>query len=393
MATNVPPPVPAVAGTGGGERAAAQPGGRGQPGGPGGPGQPGGIGTLAGYGRAALERLAPPVADYLEGGAGAEHTLRANAARFAEIRLAPRVLTDVRDLDTSVELPGGVRAEHPVMLAPTGAHRLFHPGGEHATAEGAAAAGAPYVVSSYSTTAFADIAAGTDGPLWFQLNPLPDPAYMRETVRSVAAAGARAVAVTLDTPVAGTRDRQGWNGLDLPDGLTYPMLGRYAGARPDPAVRSIYRPALDAGFTWADLAALIADSPVPVVAKGVLRGDDAARLVDLGAAAIWVSNHGGRNLDTGPATIDALPRVAAAVGGRVPVLLDGGVRRGTDVLKALARGATAVLIGRPALYGLTVAGAAGVRRVVDVLRTELEMALALCGVTSVRDLGPDVLWD
>ncbi|MFF5989916.1 alpha-hydroxy acid oxidase [Prauserella flavalba] len=345
--------------------------------------------TLGEYERAALERLAGPVADYLLGGAADEHTLRANTGRFADIRLAPRVLTDVRHLDTSAEVPG-IRLEHPVMLAPTGAHRLFHPRGELATAEGAAQAGAAYVVSSYSTTSFAEIAAATDGPLWFQLNPLPDPEFQERIVRDVAALGARAVVVTVDTPVPGTRNRQRWNGLDLPEGLTYPMLGALAGLRPKAG--AIHRPALDAGFGWADLARLIAACPVPVVVKGVLRGDDAARLVDLGVAAVWVSNHGGRNLDTAPAAIDALPHVASAVAGRVPVLLDGGVRRGTDVLKALALGACAVLIGRPALCGLAVGGAAGVRHVVDVLRTELEMAMALCGVTTVREVTTDVLW-
>lgn len=334
--------------------------------------------------------LGKDVAGYLAGGAADEHSTRWNADRFAEIRLAPRVLTDVRDLDTSADLLG-TRLDHPILLGPTGAHRLFHPDGERATAAGAA--GTVYVVSSYSTTAFGDLAADAAGPLWFQLNPVPDPDFVRETVRGAVAAGARAIVVTLDTPVAGTRDRQSWNGLDLPEGMSYPMLGRYGGLRPDPAVRSIYRPALDAGFTAPDLARIVAEAGVPVVAKGVLRAGDAATLVDLGVAGIIVSNHGGRNLDTVPATIDALPGVVRAVGGRVPVLLDGGIRRGTDVLKAIALGARAVLVGRPALWGLTARGADGVRHVIDVLRTELEMAMALCGVTSLGAAGSDVLWE
>lgn len=337
-----------------------------------------------------MASLGTDVAGYLAGGAADEHSVRWNADRFAEIRLAPRVLADVRALDTTADLLGS-RLDHPILFGPTGAHRLFHPGGERATAAGAA--GTVYVVSSYSTTAFADLAADAAGPLWFQLNPLPDAGFVRETVRGAVAAGARAIVVTLDTPVAGIRDRQSWNGLDLPDGMSYPMLGRYAGLRPDPALRSIHRPALDAGFTAPDLARIVADAGVPVVAKGVLRADDATRLVELGVAGIVVSNHGGRNLDTVPATIDALPGVVRAVGGRVPVLLDGGIRRGTDVLKAIALGARAVLVGRPALWGLTAGGADGVRHVIDILRTELEMAMALCGVTSLGAAGSDVLWE
>ncbi|MEV0618415.1 alpha-hydroxy acid oxidase [Nonomuraea sp. NPDC050404] len=342
------------------------------------------------YERAAMDSLGSDIAGYLAGGAADEHTTRWNAARFADLRLVPRILTDVRSLDTSADLFGS-RLEHPILLGPTGAHRLFHPGGEHATAAGAA--GTVYVVSSYSTTAFADLAANAAGPLWFQLNPLPDAGFVRETVRGAVAAGARAIVVTLDTPVAGTRDRQSWNGLDLPDGMSYPMLGRYAGLRPDPAVRSIHRPALDAGFTAPDLERIVAEAGVPVIAKGVLRPGDAATLIGLGVAGIIVSNHGGRNLDTVPATIDALPGVVRAVDGRVPVLLDGGIRRGTDVLKAVALGARAVLVGRPALWGLTAGGAEGVRHVIDVLRTELEMAMALCGVTSLGAAGSDVLWE
>ncbi len=351
-----------------------------------------------------LEKLAeaalPATAwDYLAGGAADEHTVRANIERWSRIALAPRCLVDVSRIDTSLRLLGH-RFAHPVLLAPTAAHRLYHPDAEHETARGAAAAEALWVQSTSATVAVEEAATATAGPWWFQLYVQRDRAFTRALIARAVAAGAAAIVVTVDTPVLGARDRdQRTEGG--PSGSTYPNLRGLdlsTSAPGDAAVadlpqrRRVYVGHLDPSLTWADLEVMCAQTPVPVIPKGILRPDDAIRAVEAGAGAVIVSNHGGRNLDTVPATADALAGVVAAVAGRVPVLVDGGIRRGTDIAKALALGASAVLIGRPYVWGLAVGGAEGVRFVVEVLRTELEMAMGLLGAATLADLGPDVLW-
>ena len=348
-----------------------------------------------------LARRALPASawDYLAGGAADEHTLRANIERWSRFELAPRCLVDVSRIDTSVELLGH-RLAHPVLLAPTAAHRLYHPDAEHETARGAAAAAALWVQSTSATVAVEEAATSTGAPWWFQLYVQRDRAFTQTLIARAVAAGASAIVVTVDTPVLGARDRdQRTEGG--PSGSAYANLrGLDLSARrpgeattPDlPLRRRVYVAHLDPSLSWADLEAMCAQTPVPVIPKGILRPDDAARAVEAGAGAVIVSNHGGRNLDTVPATVDALAGVVAAVAGRVPVLVDGGIRRGTDVAKALALGASAVLIGRPYVWGLAVGGADGVRFVVEVLRTELEMAMGLLGAATLADLGPDALW-
>ncbi|MEO3749583.1 alpha-hydroxy acid oxidase [Streptomyces sp. B6B3] len=344
------------------------------------------------YAALAAERMTDLASRYAASAAGSGHTARWNEERYQEIRLAPRVGVDVTSVDPSVRLLGR-RLPHPVLLAPTGCHRLFHPEGELASVRGAGEAGALFVVSSYTTTPTADIAAAARGPWWFQLNPAPDAGFVANVLDEAVARGAEALVVTLDTPVAGMRSGQGWDGVSLPDGLEFGVLRDLpAGLAPPADPEVIHRSALDAGLTWDRLAGLCAERELPVLVKGVLRGDDAERAVAAGAAGIIVSNHGGRNLDTLPATVDALPRVVERVAGRVPVLVDGGVRSGGDVLKALALGANAVLLGRPYLWGLAAEGAEGVRRVVTRLRVELEMAMALCGVRTTDEITDDVLW-
>lgn len=333
--------------------------------------------------RAAMSAMAW---DYLAGGSGDERTLGWNRERFDAVRLWPHVLRDVHRVDTRLTLLG-VPLPFPVVLAPAGFQRLFHPEGECATARGAAAVGALFTLSTAATTSIEDTAAVTSGPLWFQMYVQRDRGLTLELVRRAEAAGCRALMLTVDTPVLGARDRDHRNRLELPEGLELANLRTLRRTAGGPTfVHGTANPFLDPGLTWEGLDWLVGEARVPVVVKGVLRADDALRAVRHGAAAVAVSNHGGRNLDTVPAAIDALPAIADAVAGRVPVLLDGGVRRGVDVVKALALGATAVMIGRPYLWGLGTAGAAGVERVVRMLVTELELAMAQCGAASLAEV-------
>jgi 4-hydroxymandelate oxidase len=346
----------------------------------------------------AREKMSHLAYEYVAGGAGEENTLRWNREAYDHIRLRPRVLVDVSRIDTRVRLVGQDLA-FPILLAPTAYHRLVHPEGERATARGAGAAGATLVVSSFATTAVEDVAAAATQPLWFQLYVQRDRAFTRDLVARAEAAGCRALCVTVDTPVLGPRDRESRARFVLPPGMERPNLAgaKAVGAAGDvrahrPVEGEIYSTVLDPTLTWKEIEWLQSVARVPVLLKGILDPEDADRAARMGVAGILVSNHGARNLDTAPATIDALPRVAEAVGGRTVVLVDGGIRRGTDVLKALALGAAAVLIGRPYLYGLALAGADGVARAVRILRTELEMAMALTGRPSLRDIDKSVLW-
>ncbi len=323
---------------------------------------------------------------YVHSGAGDEISLDEAGTAWRRQRLVPRVGRDVSRVDTGLDL-FGARLRHPVLVGPTGCHRLIHPDGEMATAAGAGRAGAVFCLSMYSTSTLAEVAAAATGAWWLQLNVPPDRSFVADLIAAAADAGATAVVFTVDTPVSGLRERQGWDGVTLPAPLRFGILGDAPfPVRPPSASGDIYRPALDAGLDWDRLAELCRLTPLPVAVKGIVHPADATRAVEIGADAIIVSNHGGRNLDTVIATADALPDVVAAVAGRVPVLVDGGLRRGTDVIKALAAGATAVLLGRPALWGLAVDGAAGVQAAVEHLVYELRMAMALCGAGRLADL-------
>jgi 4-hydroxymandelate oxidase len=322
--------------------------------------------------------------EYVSGGAADEITLRWNTEAFHRIRLRPRVLGDVQGTDTRSTILG-TDLPCPILLAPTAYHRLMHPEGELATARGAAAAGVPYIVSTATTTRLEDIARASDGIRWFQLYPLADRERTGSLVAAAEASGCRAVCLTVDTPLAGARNREQRAGVRLPAGITAPYFHHVQDAT---NVRTTFAPLM-----WRDVTWLQSITRLPVLLKGIMTGADADRAVQEGVSGIVVSNHGARNLDTLPATIDALPEVAAAVAGRIPILLDGGIRRGTDVLKAIALGASAVMIGRPYLFALAVAGAAGVTEVVRILRTELEAALALTGRPSISVVDQTVLWD
>ena len=342
----------------------------------------------------ARRRLSQMAYDYVRSGGADEITMRENRLAFERLRLAPRVLTDVSQLDTRISL-FGAELEHPIMLAPIAYHRLYHAEGELAVARGAGAAGAVMVISSFTTTATDEIARNTSAPVWFQLYVQRDRGFTKDMVQRAVAQGAKAVCLTVDTPVLGCRYGQlsfglpnhiecvHLRGLDLKS----PILGHKTQRG------GIYDPLFDPAFNWKDLEWLRTAAGVPVLLKGVLSPEDARRAIDYGVDGIVVSNHGGRNLDLLPATIDALPRIAEAVGGRIPVLLDSGIRRGTDVLAALALGAKAVFVGRPYIYGLAIAGARGVERVIHILRDEFQRAMALTGRRSIAEIDATVLWN
>ena len=322
----------------------------------------------------------PVHADFFAGGAGDERTLRGNEEAFARLRLIPRVLraTGRRDLRGTLL---GTELAAPILVAPTAFHRLAHPDGEMATARGAA--GTILVVSMAATAPVEEIAAA-GGPLWFQLYPQPDLVFTKSVIARAEAAGCRALVVTVDSPVFGRRERDLRNGFtDLPAGMVCENMRDDSGR-----VRDIV---MDAGLGWDRIDWLRGVTGLPILLKGVLHPADAELAVAHGVAGLVVSNHGGRQLDGAIASVDALPAIVAAVGGRLPILLDGGVRRGVDVLAALALGADAVLIGRPILNGLARAGSNGVRQVLDRLGAELDAALALAGARTPADLTPDLV--
>lgn len=340
--------------------------------------------TVADFENLARERMADrrEAWDYYAGGAGDERTLAANRAAWDRIRIRPRVLVDVsaRDLATSAF---GITLAHPIVVCPTASHDLAHPGAERETAVGAARAGALFTLSTISSAPMEEVAAGApDAPRWFQLYPPSDRDACRALIERAVAAGYSAIALTVDLPVPGNRER------DLRSGFAVSLGAHLPADQPvDPETGLVLTPTMD----WDDLAWLRSICPLPLLAKGVLRADDALRAVDAGCDGIWVSNHGGRQLDTAIAGIDALPEIADAVGDRALLVVDGGVRRGIDVLKGLALGADLVAVGRPALYGLIADGADGVQRVLEILRAELSLAMALAGTPSIADITPDLV--
>jgi 4-hydroxymandelate oxidase len=346
-----------------------------------------GLLTLDDVEQLAAKVMNPGAHAYVSGGAADEHTLRWNRERYHTIALRPRILRDVEIPDCSTTL-FGQRLNHPLILAPAGVLKLVHPEGEMATVRGAGQAGTVMCLSSGSNTSVEEVAAAATQPLWFQLYVAKDRGLAKALIQRVEAAGAKALEVTVDGAIDGARNRQHRTPYVLPPGVGFP---HYVGIKEAPTEQTLDRVRAQV-LLWKDIEWIRGLTKMPVMLKGVLDPDDAATAVGLGVDGIIVSNHGGRCLDTLPATLDALPGIVARVGSRVPVLVDGGIRRGTDVVKALALGASAVQIGRPHVYGLAVAGAEGVAHVVRILRQELLMAMALMGCRTLADITRDSLW-
>jgi len=346
--------------------------------------------NLLGLEEMARAKVPRAIFDYIAGGAEDEVTLRRNREAFGRWALRPRVLMDVSKRDTKTVLLGE-RVSMPVCVAPTSFHALVHPEGEVATARGAAAAETILIASTISTKPLEEVAAAADAPRWFQLYVYRDRAVTEELVARAVKAGYKVLCLTADTPVLGRRERDERNAFTLPPGFGIANL-KGAGLDGMPEVEhgsafaKYVTDLLDSSLTWEDVDWLKSISPLPLVIKGIMTAEDAVLAVEHGAAGIVVSNHGGRQLDSTLGSLDALPDVVAAVRGRIEVYLDGGIRRGTDVLKALALGAKAVLVGRPILWGLALGGADGVRAVLDELHTELDTAMALAGRANVKDI-------
>lgn len=340
----------------------------------------------ADYEQRAREHLDENAWTYLSCGAADAVTLAENQAAFQRVQLRTRVLADVAGGHTRFNLFGR-EYRHPIFLAPVAYHGLFHEDGERAVAMGAAAMEAGMVLSSLATTAIAEVAA-LAGPLWFQLYIQKEREQTLELVRKAEAAGCVALLVTVDAPIAGIRNQEQRVGFHLPAGIRAVNLPEaVSGTTELEAGQSIIFDGLMRGApSWQDITWLVSETRLPVLLKGILTAEDALRAIDAGVAGIVVSNHGGRVLDTVPATISVLPEIAMAVNGRIPLLLDGGIRRGTDVFKALALGASAVLIGRPYVHALATAGALGVAHLLRTLREELEITMALCGCRTLADI-------
>jgi 4-hydroxymandelate oxidase len=341
--------------------------------------------NVAEYERLAEERLEPGAFGYFAGGAGDEWTLRENFAAFNRWILRPRMLVDVASVTTQTTVLGQ-DVSMPVLVAPTALQRLAHPGGEVAAARAAATAGTIFCMSTVSSVSPAELAAAApDGRRWFQLYWARDRSFTADLVAAAADAGFSAVVLTIDLPAGGRRERDLRTGFEVSSDLPLPNLPGHLGGGD---FQAAFNELVDPTITWRDLEWLASLTELPLVLKGILTSEDARLACQHGAAAVVVSNHGGRQLDGVAATLDALPEVVDACAADVSVLLDGGVRRGTDVVKALALGARAVLVGRAVLWGLVVEGEEGVRRVLELLREEVELALTLLGCPSPEAVAP-----
>ena len=341
--------------------------------------------NLFDFEKAAEGSMSKMAYEFVASGAADEFTVKWNREALDKVKIQTNVLNDVTKLDTKVSL-FGTELAYPILIAPTAFHKLMHPEGEIATARGAGAASAIYCVSSFTTTPIEEIAKVATQPLWFQLYVVDDRTFVKDLVQKVEAQGCRALCITVDTPVSGSRDRQQKAKFKLPDDLKPPYMIDTAFASKGQAL-TFKKP-----LTWKDIEWFKSITKLPVLLKGILNPDDAERAIQSGASGIIVSNHSGRNLDTVPATIEVLPHIAQKVNKRIPVLMDGGIRRGTDVLKAIALGANAVLVGKPICFGLACGGSEGVTKVLTILRKEFEFAMALSGRPSIASIDSSLIW-
>ena len=351
------------------------------------------------YEKLAKEHLSQMTLDYYSSGAWDEITLRDNHAAFERVKLRPRVLVDVSDRNLTTSILGQP-LQLPLLIAPMAFQCLAHPDGEVATALAAASAGVGMVLSTLATKSIEEVATACekfpDSLQWFQLYIHKDRGLARTLVEKAYKVGYKALCLTVDAPILGQRETDRRNEFALPSDLHLANLATISGLdisqeKGESGLVSYFAQQLNPAVTWHDLEWLQSLSPLPLVIKGILRGDDAVRAVEYGAKAIVVSNHGGRQLDGAIASLDALAEIVAAVDGKVEVLLDGGIRRGTDILKALALGAKAVLIGRPILWGLAVAGQVGVSHVISLLQEELNVGMALSGCAKLEDIDLSLL--
>lgn len=369
--------------------------------------------NIADLRRMARARLPRMVFDYIDGGADDEVSLARSVSRFRDIELIWDALADVSSIDTSTTIMGAASAS-PFFISPTATSRLFHPrAGEVAVARAAQAAGVPYACSTLASTTVEDIAAVNTGPKWFQVYVWKDRGLVTEMLTRAKAAGFGAIILTVDVPVAGNRERDGANDFTIPpkvtwrtatqalaapgyllDLMTTPEIrpANVAHIRIDGGLIGFINAQFDRTVTWDDARWLREAWDGKLAIKGIATPEDAQRCVGIGADAVWVSNHGGRQLDTAPATIDTLPAIADAVGGQTEIILDGGVRRGSDVVKALALGANAVALGRAYLYGLAAGGEHGVRRALEIMDSELRRTMALCGRSRLSGLTRDLIF-
>lgn len=357
---------------------------------------PPGLVSLADHEAFARTRLDDHAWAYFSGGAADELTLRANRTAWDKLHLLPRVLRPLSGGHTRIELLGRTLA-HPLLVAPVAYQRMAHPDGEIAMAHAAASQGAGLVLSTQASVSLEIVASACGayaerGPLWFQLYLQHDRGFTRELVQRAEAAGYEALVLTVDAPVSGARDRERRAGFKLPAGVSAVNLEQLA-VPPSSSGGSLFDTLPAHAPTWADVQWLQETTRLPVLLKGVLHPADARQAAALQVAGLIVSNHGGRTLDTTPATASILPRIADALANDLPLLVDGGIRRGTDVLKAVALGARAVLVGRPCVYGLANAGALGVAHVLRLLRDELEIAMALCGCATLEQASSELFFD
>lgn len=341
--------------------------------------------------RLGIAKLKPLPESYYDGGADEEQTLRENRLAFFRLRLRPRVLRDVETRDKTVTLLGSQKLSMPIGISPTGFQKFAHPEGEKATARAAHKAATVMILSTMSTTSIEDVAAAApEGLRWFQLYMFKDRDASKDLVQRAEKAGYQAIVLTVDTPLTGNRifDR---NKLTPLGNLAVSIVEGVAGLLDLSGHAYENRSLFDASLTWDDVKWLKSFTKLPVIVKGILTAEDAIDAVSNGVAAILVSNHGGRQLDTVTSTIEALPEIIRAVEGRVEVYLDGGIRHGTDIIKALALGAKAVFVGRPALWGLAYNGEEGVTQMLEILRKELDLGMALIGASSIDELKSEMV--
>lgn len=361
----------------------------------------------------ARRRLPRMVFDYIDGGADNEETLKRNVSRFQDIELTWDALANVAEIDTRTTIMGATSAS-PFFISPTATSRLFHPrAGELAVARAAQAAGVPYACSTLASTSVEDIAAVNSGTKWFQVYVWKDRELVKDMLARAKTAGFSAIILTVDVPVAGNRERDGANDFTIPPRVTWrtatqalaapgylwnlmttPEIrpANFARIRIDGGLIGFINEQFDRTVTWADARWLRENWDGKLAIKGISTPEDAQRCVGIGADAVWVSNHGGRQLDTAPASIDTLPGIVEAVAGKAEIILDSGVRRGSDVVKALALGANAVALGRAYLYGLAAGGEAGVRRALEIMDSELRRTMALCGRARISALTSDLVF-